>query len=173
MSPSCQHARVAPCRPRDASRSALGKIFGDVHARVAMVTPDEQRALQLENAKVDAEQGSVIRYLNASNVADKQVLAAKVEAQIAADKEAVAKAGDSTKVAQGRVEAIERGETVEGGLGKATDLVEAAVTNDVAAAREKVDAEIEALFEIERGALADTGRPSRGYLNLGALAVAR
>jgi hypothetical protein len=33
-----------------------GKVMGAVHARVPMVTPDEQRALQLENAKGDAEQ---------------------------------------------------------------------------------------------------------------------
>ena len=29
------------------------KVMGAVHVRVAMVTPDEQRALQLENAKGD------------------------------------------------------------------------------------------------------------------------
>src|SRR5262245_21762484 len=33
-----------------------GKVMGAVHARVPMVTPDEQRALRLENAKGDAEQ---------------------------------------------------------------------------------------------------------------------
>jgi len=33
-----------------------GKVMGAVHARVPMVTPDEQRALQLEDAKGDAEQ---------------------------------------------------------------------------------------------------------------------
>ena len=31
-----------------------GKVIGAVHARVPMVTPDEQRALQLEKAKGDA-----------------------------------------------------------------------------------------------------------------------
>ena len=31
-----------------------GKVIGAVHARVPMVTPDDQRALQLEKAKGDA-----------------------------------------------------------------------------------------------------------------------
>jgi hypothetical protein len=35
-----------------------GKVIGAVHARVPMVTPDEQRALQLENQKGDAAQRS-------------------------------------------------------------------------------------------------------------------
>jgi hypothetical protein len=34
--------------------STLGKLLGDIHSRVPMVTPDEQRAVQLENAKDDA-----------------------------------------------------------------------------------------------------------------------
>jgi hypothetical protein len=32
-----------------------GKVLGAVHARIAMVTADEQRALQLENAEADAQ----------------------------------------------------------------------------------------------------------------------
>jgi hypothetical protein len=31
----------------------IGKVMGQLHARVPMVTPDEQRALQLGNAKAD------------------------------------------------------------------------------------------------------------------------
>jgi len=37
-----------------------GKVIGAVHARVPMVTPDEQRALQLEKAKGGAGQWSPI-----------------------------------------------------------------------------------------------------------------
>src|SRR5215208_4526979 len=33
--------------------SAQAKILGDVHTRIPMVTADEQRALQLENAEAD------------------------------------------------------------------------------------------------------------------------
>src|SRR5262245_2847905 len=32
---------------------AQRKILGEVHARIPMVTPDEQRALQLENARTE------------------------------------------------------------------------------------------------------------------------
>jgi len=30
-----------------------GKVLGEVHARIPMVTADEQRALQMENAEAD------------------------------------------------------------------------------------------------------------------------
>jgi hypothetical protein len=32
-----------------------GRILGAVHQRIPMVTPDEQRSLQLENAKADEQ----------------------------------------------------------------------------------------------------------------------
>ena len=100
-----------------------GKILGDIHARVPMVTPDEQRALQLENARTDAERWSALRDISASKVVGKQQLVTKVEAQIVADKAAAAAADDVVKNAQGRVEAIQRGEVVEGGLGRPEDFV--------------------------------------------------
>ena len=37
-----------------------GKVMAAVHARVPMVTPDEQRALQLEKPKGDAERRSPV-----------------------------------------------------------------------------------------------------------------
>jgi hypothetical protein len=37
-----------------------GKVIGAVHSRIPMVTPDEQRALQLEQAKGNAGQWSPI-----------------------------------------------------------------------------------------------------------------
>ena len=104
------------------SPEALNKVLGDIHARVPMPTPDEQRALQLENAKVDAEQWSAIRDMKASTMADRQKLVARVETQIAADKAAVIEADNAAKQAQGRLDAIQRGETVEGGLGKPVDF---------------------------------------------------
>ena len=102
--------------------AAQGKIMGDIHARVPMPTPDEQRALQLENAKVDADQWSAIRDMTASTIADRQKLTARVETQIVADKAAVIEADNAAKQAQGRLDAIQRGEPVEGGLGKPVDL---------------------------------------------------
>jgi hypothetical protein len=40
-------------------------IFGKVHQRIAMVTPDEQRALQLENAEADENFWSSLQGMNA------------------------------------------------------------------------------------------------------------
>ena len=117
------HERLAKLSNR-IDAAAQGKVMGDIHARVPIVTPDEQRDLQLENAKVDVDQWSVIRDLTAAKMADKEQLVAKVEANIAADKAVVSTADDATKKAQGRVAAIERGEIVEGGLGKPQDWQE-------------------------------------------------
>jgi hypothetical protein len=47
------HERLAQLSSR-LDAETRGKVLGAVHARVPMVTPDEQRALQLENAKGDA-----------------------------------------------------------------------------------------------------------------------
>ena len=44
------HERLAQLSNR-LDAETRGKVMGAVHARVPMVTPDEQRALQLENAK--------------------------------------------------------------------------------------------------------------------------
>jgi hypothetical protein len=46
------HERLAQLSNR-LDAETRGKVMGAVHARVPMVTPDEQRALQLENAKGD------------------------------------------------------------------------------------------------------------------------
>ena len=42
------------------------KIYGALHARIPMVTPDEQRAIQEENAKDDERFWDALRDLNAS-----------------------------------------------------------------------------------------------------------
>jgi hypothetical protein len=116
------HERLAKLANR-IDAAAQGKIMGNIHARVPMPTPDEQRTLQLENAKADAEQWSAFRDLNASQAADRERLVATVEAQIADDKAAVVEADDATRKAQRRIEAIERGEVVDGGLSKPGDVV--------------------------------------------------
>jgi hypothetical protein len=51
-----------------------GKILGEVHARIPMVTADEQRALQLENAETDAQFWSGIHDMNAGTVEDHKQL---------------------------------------------------------------------------------------------------
>ena len=52
--------------------------LSDIHARMPIVTVDEQRALQLENATADAGQWAAIRDLNGSPAANREHLVAKV-----------------------------------------------------------------------------------------------
>jgi hypothetical protein len=93
------------------------KVMGDIHARVPMVTVDEQRALQLENAKLDARQWSAVGDLVAgSDVAGRKKLIEHHEAVIAAAEPVVAIASEHVQAAEGRVAAIERGEHVAGDL---------------------------------------------------------
>jgi hypothetical protein len=102
--------------------AAQGKIMGEVHARVPMPTPDEQRALQLENARVEAERWSAVGDFTGSDVASREKLIEHHEAVIAAARPVIAIANDHVQAAQDRVAAIERGEVVDG-LGKPQDLV--------------------------------------------------
>src|SRR5262249_8793117 len=94
------------------------KVLGAVHARVPMPTADEQRGLQLENAKTDADQWEWIHGTHAAMVQDHKGLAAMVADKIAEGETCAAEAAAKAKVARERVEGIERGENVEGGLGE-------------------------------------------------------
>src|SRR5262245_32498589 len=87
-----------------------------------MVTPDEQRALQLENAKADLTLWSGLRDVDASTISNRENLIAAASTQLAEAKERVAAADESAKTVQARIEAIERGETVQGGFGKPIDV---------------------------------------------------
>jgi hypothetical protein len=98
--------------------AAQGKALGAVHARIPMVTPDEQRALQLENAKADAGQWDRLYGMHVATAEDHKGLAATVASTIAKVEGHAAEAASNAKAARGRVERIERGENVEGGLGK-------------------------------------------------------
>jgi hypothetical protein len=89
-----------------------------VHARIPMVTMDEQRALQLENAEADERFWSSFHGMNAGTAEDHKGLAARTASAIAKSEAAAAKAASNAKAAQERIERIKRGENVEGGLGK-------------------------------------------------------
>jgi len=96
----------------------LGKILGEIHARVPMVTAEEQRALQLRNAKADAEQWAALRDMSAATADGHAEVVAKLHGVIASGREGAAEADAKAKAAEQRIAAIERGEVVEGGLGK-------------------------------------------------------
>ena len=100
-------------------------MLGAVHAKVPMVTADEQRALQLENAKADAQFWDRMADMYAGTATDHKGLAARAERTAAEGEVERAKAAEHAARAKERVERIERGENVEGGLGKQQIDVEA------------------------------------------------
>lgn len=99
-----------------------GKIYEALHARIPMVTPDDQRAIQEENAKDDERFWNTMRNLNASTVDDHKRLVAEAETTIAKAEAEAARAAEAAEAAKARLEKIRRGETVSGGLGKTPDL---------------------------------------------------
>jgi hypothetical protein len=94
------------------------KIYGALHARIPMVTPDEQRAIQEENAKADERFWDTLRGLNASQIEDYKRHVALAEKKIAETEPEVAKAAEKVEIARSRLERLRRGEDVAGGLGK-------------------------------------------------------
>jgi hypothetical protein len=80
-----------------------GKVLGAVHARIAMVTADEQRALQLENAEADAQFWSNFRDMNAETVEDHKGLVAQAERKIADGQSATANAAANADIAKKRI----------------------------------------------------------------------
>jgi uncharacterized protein (DUF885 family) len=111
------HERLAKLSNRIAAADH-GKVLGAVHARVPMVTADEQVALQLENAKADADFWNRLADMHAGTAADHKGLAAWAERASAEGEIERAKAAEHAARAKERVERIERGENVEGGLGR-------------------------------------------------------
>jgi hypothetical protein len=109
------HERLAKLSNR-IDATLQGKILGHLHARIPMVTADEQRALQLDNAKDDARLWSAMQDLHAAQVEGHKDLVATAERVIADNQAAAAKAGERTQAASERIARIERGEDVSGGL---------------------------------------------------------
>jgi hypothetical protein len=115
------HDRLAKLSNRvDAGTN--GKILTAVHAKIPMPTIDEQRALQLENAKADAEFWDRIHGMNAGTVEDHKGLIATAEKAMASGKAEMDKAAANAHSAKDRVARIQRGENVEGGYGKPADF---------------------------------------------------
>jgi hypothetical protein len=95
-----------------------GKIYGALHARIPMVTPDDQRAIQEENAKDDEQFWETMHGVNVSTIAEHKALIAKAETKIAELAPKAEEAAERAEAAKGRVAKIRRGEDVAGGLGK-------------------------------------------------------
>jgi hypothetical protein len=115
------HERLAKLSNR-VDGTMQGKILGAVHARVPMVTPQEQQALKLENAEADARLWSTIYDMNAGTVEDHKRLVATAQHAISNGQAGMADAAAKAASAKDRVERIKGGEDVPGGLGKPTDV---------------------------------------------------
>ena len=86
------------------------KVYAALHARIPMVTPDEQRAIQEANAKDDERFWDAMRDIGASSVEGHKALIARAEAVIAKEAPRVAEAGERAQAAKDRLERIGRGE---------------------------------------------------------------
>jgi hypothetical protein len=83
-----------------------------------MVTVEEQRAVQEENAKGDERFWGVMRDMGTASVAEHKALIARAEAVIAKEGPRVAEAAVKVEAAKSRLEKLKRDEDVAGGLGK-------------------------------------------------------
>ena len=111
------HERLAKLSNR-LDATARAKLLGDVHARIPMVTVEEQRALQLRNAEADERFWTSLHDLHAGTVEEHQGLAMTVEHRVAEGQAEMAKVAIHRDAAKERRERLQRGEDVPGGLGK-------------------------------------------------------
>jgi hypothetical protein len=102
------HARLAALSNR-IDAEAQAKIFGSVHTRIPMPTIDEQRALQLQNAKTDADRWNGIESLHAATAADHKGLIAFAERAIEKHEAEAANATAIANAAKDRIARLERG----------------------------------------------------------------
>jgi hypothetical protein len=112
------HERLA----RLSNRIDPATILGAIHAKVPMVTPQEQHQLKLENAQADERYWSFLHDSHEDVVADHKRLVGNAEAKIAEGQKAAAMAQTNATEAKARVERLERGEDVPGGLGEPVEL---------------------------------------------------
>ena len=113
----CLHERLARLGNR-VDAAAQAKLLGDIHARIPMVTAHEQRALQLANAKADAQIWDTLASMHGETAEGHAGLVANAERARAVAAAEHAKATEHAAEAKERLARIERGEDVAGGLGK-------------------------------------------------------
>jgi len=110
------HERLAKFSNRVGAEDQ-GKVLAAVHGKVPMPAIDEQRALQFENARADADLWAGIRDMHAETVQGHKGLIASAERAVADGEAQAAQADAKAKASQDRVERIQSGEDVPGGLG--------------------------------------------------------
>jgi hypothetical protein len=102
--------------------SAQAKLLGEVHARIPMVTVEEMRSLQLENAEADEHFWHGFAEMEAERATGNEELAASAQRTATEAKAQAEQANKRAEAAKDRVERLKRGEAVAGGLGKPVDI---------------------------------------------------
>jgi hypothetical protein len=97
------------------------KILSAIHDKVPMVTQQEQQQLKLENARADEQFWSWLHDSHEATAADHKQLVSEAEAKIAENHNAAAAADAKAAEARARVERLQSGEDLPGGLGKPFD----------------------------------------------------
>jgi hypothetical protein len=111
------HERFAKLSNR-VDAATQGKILTDIHARIPMVTLDEQSGLQLRNAESDEQLWTTMRSLSEDNLVGLKQLADETERSMAEIKPLITNADAKAATARDRAARLKRGEAVSGGLGK-------------------------------------------------------
>jgi hypothetical protein len=94
------------------------KIYAAVAARIPMVTPDEQRALQEEYFTREAQISETIRDMAEGMVAGHKSLIADAEKALADHAPAAERFAADAAAAKDKLAKLKRGDSVPGGLGK-------------------------------------------------------
>jgi hypothetical protein len=102
--------------------SEHAKIIEALHARIPMVTPDDQRTIQEKNAKDEEQFWDAMRGMGEAIIEGNKGLIADAEAKIAEAAPQLEIATKSVERAKDRLERLRRGETVCGGLGKRMNM---------------------------------------------------
>jgi hypothetical protein len=98
------------------------KVIGQVHARIAMPSADEQRQLQKDNAEADERFWSGLRDMHTSTVEEHKELISAAQHAVAKGETAASNAASKADRAREQLTKIEQGEDVAGGLGKPVDI---------------------------------------------------
>jgi hypothetical protein len=109
------HQRLAKLSNR-INGEAQGKLLGAIHGRIPMVTLDEQAALKRANAEADERFWSGRRDTQAATAEDLKRLIATSEQSVIQASAAAAESAAAAATAKERLEKLDRGEDVPGGL---------------------------------------------------------
>jgi hypothetical protein len=99
------------------------RIYAAVAARIPMVTPDEQRALQEQYFADEAQICETMRNMAEGAVAGHKSIIADAEKAIAERTSAAETFAADAAAAKDKLAKLKRGESVSGGLGKKLDVV--------------------------------------------------